>query len=536
MASRRLTSRASSSLLTLLATGVLLTACMDDSTNGPASGASPSSVTPNATTASYLAGVRNSTTAPDGNGNTTTSAVLSIVDDVTGAEITTTAIDPYTEPKLAQAFTVSSDGKSYVAGRQTRAYYVYQHKLYEISLEHDSTVLSKPTARQVSSDTDVCEVRQVVEADGSAQANYLSYTTSGPDGDCTTLADNLTKSALSTTGETQTVAHIDVQRDSTGQAIRALGFNDAHKLVIVDTTKAVTLVVNGNVGASTTVSVFGKVAGTTDKVYLRVGADIRVLDWTSSTLSAAALGTLNLPQSPFVHTDDQATYYVDIAQNPADANKIDLGLWQITPGQAAAAQIAVLATTDISNGAMPAEVASHAMTPTSLALVVRSNGSDTLTVVKKADKSSRNISLSGAGALGIPAQSGEVLVVSQQAHAGDPTVALTRLDLASGDSQTPLSSSASLVTLIRSTSTTIGGEVPGSYLLWSDSSSVHSHKLADNTTLTIADTSTLAGWNGGALSASVSNLTVGLLRGTSSTAANTDTLWLFNATKAVPAK
>lgn len=77
--------------------------------------------------------------------------------------------------------------------------------------------------------------------------------------------------------------------------------------------------------------------------------------------------------------------------------------------------------------------------------------------------------------------------------------------------------------------------MPSNYLLWNESGAVHSHSLSGNTTLTIANSSTLAGWNGGTLSAAVSNLTVGLLRGITSTTPNAETLWLFNAAKAVGA-
>lgn len=549
-----------SSLLTLLASSVLLTGCdlTDDNNIAAPSGASPSSQNPGtAATSSYVAGVRSNTTPGVGGAEDTVSSVLSLVDDVTGAEVTTVAVDPFTSAKVAQAFTVTADG--YQAGRQTKAYYVYQHKLYEISLEHAGNVLSKPTARQVSNEAHACEVRQVIERDTSAQTSYLSYTTGGTDGLCNTPADNEVKTALSSSDATTAAgpAYLDVLRDSTGLVTRFVGVDANHKLVVVDAnTLASTNVVNGAVptwtstdgsGAITThyqsVSLFGKVAGTRDKVYLRVGQDVRTLDWSTSTLSAAAVATLNLSQTPLVHTDESATYYVDVipAVSPAAAIAVvtpepmaaaELVLMRIKPGQNAE----MLSSLGVSLVDEVPQVAAHAMTPSSLAMVVRRDSGDTLTVIKKADGSKRDVALSSPTArVGIQAHAGEVLVISQQSDTSVDTTALTRLNLGNSDDLSALSAAASLVTVINGSSTTIGGEVPSSYLLWNESGTVRSHNLGSNTTLTIANSSTLTGWNGSTLSASVSNLTVGLLRGIKSTTPNAETLWLFNAAKAVGA-
>lgn len=544
-----------SSLLTLLAASVLLSGCGDDNNNTGAN-ASPSSNPPGpVTTASYLAAVRNTTTP--GTTEDTVTAVLSLVDDATGTEVTTTPIDAYGHPKLAQAFTVAADGKSYLAGRQTKAYYVYQRKLYEISLEHASNVLSKPTARQVSSETNACELSQVIARDTSAQTSYLSYTTAGADGKCNTPADNGVKTALSSSDASTAAgpAYIDMLRDSTGLVTRFVGIDANHKLVVVDaSTQTTTNVVNGAIptwtstdgsGATTThfhsVSLFGKVAGTQDNIYLRVGQDVRTLDWSTSTLSAAAVATLNLSQAPLVHTDEDATYYVDVipAAVPAAAIAVvspepeasaELVLMRLKPGQNAA-PLTSLGLTVVDK--IP-EVAAHAMTPSSLAMVIRRDSGDTLTVIKKADGSQRDVTLTGSTArVGIQAHSGEVLVISQQSDTSVDTSTLTRLDLGNSDSLSPLSASASLVTLIHGTSTTLGGEVPSSHLLWNEGGTVRSHNLGGNSTLTIANSSTLAGWDGSTLSASVSNLTVGLLRGLKSATPNAETLWLFNAAKAV---
>ncbi len=550
-----------SSLLALSATSTLLSGCGDDNT--PAgTNASPSSDTPGTvTTASYLAAVRSTTTPGTGGTEDTVTSVLSLVDGVTGAEVTTAPLDPLTSVKMAQVFTVSTDGQSYVAGRQTKAYYVYQRKLYEISLEHASNVLSKPVPRQVSSEANACEVRRVVERDGNAQTSYLSYTTAGADGQCNT-PDDTPKTTLSSVPADATAsapALLEVQRDGSGSVTGLLGNDiDNHKLVIINAAQLdagkleTTNVVNGGLtgststdttGQSTTVypsvSVFGKVAGSIDKIYLRVGSGVRMLDWATATLGTSDVAALKLDQIPLVHTDSTATYFVDVAPvppaNSAESAKVELVLWRLKPAQSSAERVAGLGATTVDQ--LP-QVATSAMTPSSLAMVVRSDSGDTLTVIKKADGSKRDVALSGpTSRVGIQAHAGEVLIVSQQLTTGEEASALTRVNLGNSDSLSALSPSASLVTVINDTSTTIGGEVPSSYLLWNESGSgtVRSHNLGSNSTLTIASNSTLPGWNGGPLSAAVSNLTVGLLRGLTSATPNAETLWLFNAAKAVGA-
>lgn len=537
-----------SSLLTLLASSVLLTACGGGNDNNtPDAGAAPSGQNPDTVaTSSYVAGVRSTTTPGVGGAEDTISSVLSLVDDVTGTEVTTVAVDPFTSAKVAQAFTVTADG--YQAGRQTKAYYVYQHKLYEISLEHAGNVLSTPAARQVSSEAQACEVRRVVERDTSAQTSYVSYTRAGADGQCNTPDDEV-KTALSSANDTTPTgpAFLEVQRDSTGAVARLLGRDADNNLVIADVgTQQLTPVSNGSIPSGSSVSVFGKLAGATDKLYLRVGASVRVLDWATATLGTSPVATLNLGQTPLVHTDETTTYFVDAAPvtPPSDApasaasaeppKEVELVLWQLQPGQSSAVRVASLG---VSAPDQLPQVASHAMTPSALALVLRRDSGDTLTIVKKADGSQRDVALSGPTArVGIQAHAGEVLVISEQLGTSDDTSALTRVDLGNSDNPTtPLSAAASLVTLINGSSTTIGGEVPSSYLLWNERGAVRSHNLGGNTTLTIANNSTLAGWNGGTLSASVSNLSVGLLRGLTTATPNAETLWLFNAAKAVGA-
>ncbi|MBI2732948.1 MAG: hypothetical protein HYX44_06535 [Aquabacterium sp.] len=530
-----------SSVLTLLASSVLLAGCMGEDDNNTPS-ANPSSQTPGTTeTRSYVTAVRSTSTPGVGDAEDTVTSVLSLVDDTTGTEITAVPVDALTTAKVAQAFTVSVDGQSYVAGRQTKAYYVYQHKLYEIALEHDGNVLSKPTARQVSSESNACEVRQVVETDTSGQTSFINYTTGGRDGKCDTPDDNERWSTLSS-ADTTLAGNSDflaVQRDSTGKVARLLGVNADNRLVIADATTAqITEVANGSIPVNSSVAVFAQVAGTTSKIYLRMGADVRLLDWNAATLGTKPVATLNLDQVPLVHTDTTDTYFLDAAQAalPSDApsspSGVELVLWRLKPGQSSAERVAGLGA---STPEQLPQVMAHAMTPSSLAMVVHRDSGDTLTIIKK-DGSKRNIALTGpTSSIGIQAQAGEVLVISQQLNTGEDASALSRLDLSKSDSLSSLSASASLVTVINDTTTTIGGEVPSSYLLWNESGTVRSHKLSGNTTLTIANRSTLAGWNGTTLSASVSNLTVGLLRGLTTATPNAETLWLFNAAKAAGA-
>lgn len=534
-------SRLSSSLLILLATSTLLTACdLNNDDSDPTTNAGTSNTGPATTaTSSYLTGVRNALAGE------TVTAELALVDDVTGTEVKATPIDPYTSPKLAQAFTVSADGQNYVAGRQTAAYYIYQHKLYEISLEHVSNELSQPTARQVSSETQACELRQVVETDASASTSLLSYTNAGPDGDCSTLADNQTRTALSSSSDTtaSTQAFIDVQRDSTGAITRVLSLDADNKLTITSRSASEsTAVINGDVPAGTSVTVFGKVAGSTDKVYLRIGNDVRSLNWATASLDTNVLASLNLVQPPFVHTDDKATYFVDArlatttvavaaaVPSVTPTESVELMLYRLTPGQTAAEEVTRLA---ISTPDQMPEIAGHAMTRSSLAVVIRRDGSDTLTIVNRDDKSQRQIALSGPTLhIDTLAHTGETLLVSQQLTTGEDAVSLSSIELANNDAITQLSSNASLVTVINSPSRTLAGEAEQSHLIWKEGSTVFSHALSSNTTLTIADSSTLNGWDGGTLTASVSNLTQGLLRGISTLNANAEALWLFNANKA----
>lgn len=547
-------SRLSSSLLILLATGTLLTACdlnNDDSEPAATTSSVPDQNPVTPSTSSFLTGVRNVLTEA----GVTTELVL--VDDATGTEVAATTIDLNTRPKVAQAFTVSADGKSYVAGRQTVAYYVHEQKLYEISLEHVTNELSQPEPRQVNTETQVCQLRSVVETNATASTNLLSYTTAGEDGDCSTSEDNLDKTALSIGGDAavQTVRLVDVQRDSAGAITQVLGLqtvNGKSALVAASaSTLQVSNVINGDLAAGlpspteegdsklVSVSVFSKIVSAPAKVYLLVGNEVRLLDWsgTTPTLGTAAIATLGLAQTPIVHADDgkggsgEATYFVNAQRTAPSSSTYELALWRIKLGQVAAEKVSSLSTGSPED--LP-ELAGHAMTPSSIALVVRHGDTDTLTVIKKDGGSQRNIALSGPTLhIDTLAHAGDVLLVSQQLVTGEDAVSLSRIELANNDAISQLSASGSLVTVINSPSRSLAGEADDTHLLWREGSNVLSYNLSSNTPpLTIADSGTLNDWDGGMLRASVSNQTQGLLLGVSATTPSNQKLWPFNANKA----
>lgn len=529
-------SRLSSSLLILLATSTVLTACDLNNDDSEPQAQSSSVLTPG--TSSYLTGVR-SVLGTDG-----ITAELVLVDDATGTEVKATPIDLNASPKLAQAFTVvtSPDGTSHVAGRQTAAYYVHGQKLYEIALEHVSNELSNPEPRQVNTETQVCQLRRVVETDATARTSLLSYTTAGADGDCSTTEDNLDRTALSTGGDAavQTVRLVDVQRDSAGAITQVLGLtteNGQSALVAASaSTLQVSHVINGDLAAGApslvSVSVFSKIASAPAKVYLLVGNEVRLLDWstTTPTLGSAAIATLSLAQTPIIHADNEATYFVNA--QAITSNSYELALWRIKLGQVTAEKVSSLSTGTPEE--LP-EIAGHAMTPSSIALVVRRGDTDTLTVVKKDTGTQRNIALSGPTLhIDTLAHAGDVLLISQQLATGEEAVSLSRIDLAKNDAISLLSASARLVTAINSPSRSLTGEADHTHLIWQEGGAVLSYSLSsDSAPLTMADSSTLNGWNGDTLRADVSNLSKGLLHGISNLNPNAEALWLFDATKAI---
>jgi hypothetical protein len=184
-------------------------------------------------------------------------------------------------------------------------------------------------------------------------------------------------------------------------------------------------------------------------------------------------------------------------------------------------------------GDMP-DIAGHTMTLSALALVIRRHDIDTLTVINKDNGSLRQIALSGPTLhIDTLAHAGDILLVSQQLATGEGLVSLSRIELGNNDAITSLSSSASLVTVINSPGSTLAGEADHSHLIWREGAAVLSHTLSTNKTVIIADGGTLNGWDGSDLKANNSNLSRGLLSGHSTSQANAEALWLFDATKAL---
>lgn len=575
--------RISSSLLVLMACGALLTGCgggggvsaTDDGANAsafdePIVGAA----------SAYLFGVTHAGT------DTATTAKLNLVDDVTGAVVTSVDIDPNIKPLAAQAFTPSGDGLSQTAGMQTAAYYVYKEKLYAVRLLHPAKTLTISKVRQVSSESHVCGVLNVIPKDASAQTNWLRVSTAGADNDCGTQADNVTKLVSSdtatnvagmtspfdsktTSGDLKDLV-LDLRRDAQGRLVQALAVNPANNtLSVIPTTGSQaadfkpTAVLNGVIGADQSVSFVGRVAGSKDKIYLRVGNVLRVLDWSTGavpTLETTVTATLMSNQALFTYTDAAATYFADVkgpVNKPVaedDATwTYDLIVWQIKPGKPAT-QLATLSAGN-TIATLPS-IAAGTQTGASLAFVLRKPGAetlvgpdivvepdvDTLVTIKKSDGTLRNVQLDDGKHSGfsIVAHKDEVVLLSQPLDTTGELAKLWRLDLSSSGAPTAIADSASMIESIANPVSTLANNVQQDYVLWSTAAAgatpakVFSHALSSNTTLTFGNTTTLVNWKGSALNASVTTSAVGLLLGETKTPA-TEGLWLFNAGKAAGA-
>lgn len=561
MASRRLTSRASSSLLTLLATGVLLTACMDDTTNGPASGASPSSVgnpsSENNSAANYLYA---STNVMDGSGNFT-GQQINLVDPSTGTLLKSVAVDTSSTQMAAQAFTVSSDGLSTQAGNDVVLYYTNGGKVYALGL---SKPASPGNGQQVSSESQACGLIKVIPKDASATKSWLLINTAGTDGQCDTASDNEVKLASSDASDataaivvgnsSQEIRLIDTQRDSSGKLVNVIASvrtNDGNgntistKLVAISaSTGGQTDVVNGTIAAVhdindtsklvvPTVSFFGRVAGSSNQIYVRVGQDVQVLSWASGTptLQTSVVTALANADVPFVHTDGQATYVVD-----GSSVKV------LKPNVAAS----------VLTSALPASAivqASSAMSTSALVLITRnSDDSFGLSVVDKNPLSANavtSVTWAGNTLPKIEAVNGDVVVLSA-ASAGANDVKLMRFNAAKPETA-PTSVSgadhARVITTVHSATTTLSGETAGTHLVWCDAttacnaSNVNSYQVVAGANLSLSGTgSTSPTWQ---LTNTLSrSTTLGLLGSSSQTGGadapiwSSDSLWLFDAAKA----
>lgn len=536
------------SLLALLAAGVLLTGCDFGSEDTPVSATPSANEEPTpASTSSYLAAVARSS-------GETAQANLVLVDDVTGVQIASLPVDPFKRTLVAQAFTMAADGLSQQAGRQTRAYYTRQGQLFEVDLSHVAGILSLPTARRVSSETQACELRELISRDASATVNILRYTGPGADGDCSTNDDNDVRAVLSSADANTTPSaasfirqrtdgsqvvqdmHLDVLRDTAGTLTHTLSLNAQNKLLITQasdlTTKEVT---NGAISVDESISVFSKVAGRRDQVYLRVGNSVRVLDWAglNASLSTAAVATLGSGQTPFVQTDAQATYYLDahsFKPPGSEEDFIELGLWKLVPGAATAVPLGFV------EQARPDElgqVAGSAMTDSAIALVMRHEQGDLLQFLDKATGGLRTTYTQGkAYTFSIHAHEGNTVIVSGQALDGSGS-RLWREDATQTQAPQELSTSFTPLGAIHNATRTLAGAVQQDYFLWTDAGQVYSHALSGKTTAVVADNKVTKGWTGSGLSASLASSPVGLLIGPTTTAPETESVWLFDAGKAV---
>jgi hypothetical protein len=454
---------------------------------------------------------------------------LSLVDPSTGAAVATFAIDASASPLAAQAFTLSADGLSEQTGENVALYYTSGNKLYALSLVGPAV----DTPRRVSSEAQACQLLKVVPKDATAATSWLLITTQGPDGSCEQSEDNLTKlvssdapdSTAALTSPLKLGALLDLRRDAQGKLVQLLGFDaDAHELVAVSATDGtVTPVNNGSIGELTSATYLGKVAGIPSQIYVRVGNKIRTVSWATGTpeLSVSDLGTLNAADIPFVHTDGSAAYFVDGTDVKAigHANVASLGAGEVLRG--------------------------GAMTPSSLAVLQRTETGVALRVVNKTTGTVREVALPvDAGSLSIEAQNGEVLIVSQALSADSTDAKLWRVDLATTGvaaiTPTTVAEKARVITTVREATRTTAGESQQTHLVWCDAtvackaSTLKSYALVSGNSLALAGASTTSG-NWDLTRANLLTTAQGLLTSSTQGASGiwqADSLWLFDAGKA----
>lgn len=553
-----------SSLLALSATSTLLSGCGDDNNPSAAtasSNGSPSTPSENNSSGSYLFGAVNVVNAT----NQFTGKKISLVDPTTGTLLKSVDVDTQSTQMAAQAFTVSPDGLSVVAGDDKALYYTNGGKLYELGLTKPA---SPGSGRQVSSEAQACALLKVLPKDASATTNWLLISSAGTDGDCATTTDNETKlvssdAASSAPGITLNMSSrqlLDIQRDAQGKLVNILAYvtetststgsgadvtssssTSKLKLVLISaTTGAQTDVVNGNIAPVTrtdtsgvttsyipSVSFFGKVAGRTDQIYVRVGQDIRVLSWASGTptLQANTVVTLDSASSSFVHNDALSTYVVD-------DNKVRV----LTASNATV--LKTLPSTD--------EVTSGALTGSALLLVTRHGDDFTPHAINKSSGEIVDLSWPTGSSAKIEAVNGDTVVLSQ-GNASASDVKLLRYNTASPAVPPSLISSADharVVTTILSATSSLSGETAGTHVIWCNAatacnaSNVNSYQVASGGNLLLSSaSSSSASWDDAQTSQQRST-TLGLLSSSSHTGTaeapvwSTDGLWLFDAAKA----
>ncbi|MGQ0596683.1 hypothetical protein [Aquabacterium sp.] len=554
-----------SSLLTLLAASVLLSGCGDDN-NAPSATASsisaPSTPSENNSSGSYLFGSIN---VVDG-GNQFTGQKISLVDPATRTLLKSVDVDTQSNQLAARAFTVSTDGLSVVAGDDKALYYTNGGKLYELGLTKPA---SPGNGRQVSSEAQTCVLLKVLPKDASAVTNWLLINSAGADGDCATTTDNETKLVSSDTASTAPAITLtmsarqvlDVQRDAQGKLVNILAYvtessttagsgtdvtgssrTTKLKLVAISaTTGAQTDVANGNIApvshtdpsgsvtsAIPSVSFFGKVAGRTDQIYVRVGQDVRVLSWASGTptLLTDVVVTLDTASSAFVHSDAQSTYVVD-------GNKV-----RVLQGLTASALSNALPGTE--------EVTGGVLTSSALMLVARNGDNAALHVVNKRTGNITDLSWPAGSSVRVEAVNGDTVVLSQGSTTTND-VKLLRFNAASpstAPSQITKAEHARVITTILSATASLSGETAGTHVIWCDAttacnaSNVNSYQVVSAGNLLLSSaSSTSANWDDARTSQQRST-TLGLLGSSSHTGADnapvwsTDGLWLLDAAQA----
>jgi hypothetical protein len=541
--------RLAPTLLALMACSALLSACNQDEETAPPV-AAPSSAQPSnaSSEGSYLYA---SVNVVDDR-HALSGQKIALVDPLDGSLLKTVVVDANATMMAAQSFTLSSDGLSLTAGRDTALYYTHAGALYELGL-------TKPAApgegRQVSSEQHACTLLQVLPKDPAALSSWILLSTAGADGLCETPedqgtvlvssdADRRTDAISLGTGSTRQADLIEVQRDEQGGLVNVImaitersgdtsgsRSSQVRLVAISSRTGATSEVVGGTFRASgdavPTVRRLGKVAGSRDQVYVQVGQQVRVLSWSGGvpTLQAAVVATLDTTPL-FVHSDAMTTYVVDGRKVLALMGATSSTLTDKLPA---------------SEEVLPGGV----LGSTVLLLPVREGERLGLRTVSKIDGSIRAVSWDASLAPRVEAISGDNVVISARAGA-QAQGALWRLN-ASAPNLTPVAiagaSQARVITTVRAAGRNLAGEGPDTHVIWCDASvacqagRVFSLDVLGGSLTSLSPSATsAAAWDDA--SALSRGTTQGLLSSTAHAGTDeaplwlSDSLWFFDAAKA----
>jgi len=458
---------------------------------------------------------------------------LHVVDPATGLELDGGPIDVDAESTqlVTQAFTMSADGLSQRAGQNVELLFTNAHKLYKVSLLANMLLFKQ----QVSSETHVCQLIKAIQKDANAAASWiLMTTTTNADGDCSVQEELVTKlvasdaaSDVPAVNSNQIGQVLAVQRDTQGRLIGVLGLapwqpgQASRQMVLMRADTGAVSNVSLGLDAGLTVSYFDRVAGSQTKAYVRGtnGTDtnkLYVVDWATGTASVSRTPAADLDafDSVFVHADASANYFVD-----------GLTLKSLKPGGTTIALGSLSLGEPQSGGVM-----------TSSYLVVPQQAEDGTMRLQAFSKTTpnsvRNIAPPQAGgSLSISAHNGNVLVVSQSMDPNSAQVTLWRVDLnPQGITYTLLSEQATGISATQAALETLTGEQQQANVLWSQAVgggalSVSSYQLSMTQPYLLAGS--VSAWD--LAQTAPLSLTQGLL--TSTTGAS-DTLWLFDTSKA----